>query len=373
MTDLFTPLKVGPYAIPNRIILAPMTRCRAGAGNAPHALNAEYYAQRAGGGLLITEATQVSPRGVGYPGTPGIYSPEQEAGWKLVTDAVHRAGGRVFAQLWHVGRISHPALQPGGETPVSSSAVACEGETHLPDGSTAPYPTPRALTIDEIRGVIAEFRHGAEVALRAGFDGVELHGANGYLPDQFLRDGVNRRTDAYGGPVENRARFMLEIVRELNEVWGPSRVGVRLSPSGAFNGMHDSAPRATFGYAVSELGKLGLAFLHITEAQESDRKHGPARSPAYEALPASHFRGLFKGVLITNGAFSYEKAAAYIREGHADAIAFGELYLANPDLPERFRLLAAGRRDVPFNPPDYSTFYGGGARGYTDYPFMGIH
>lgn len=367
--DLFTPLKLGPYTLPNRIFMAPMTRNRAGAGNVPGPLNAEYYRQRASSGLLITEATQVCQQGQGYPLTPGIHSPEQIKGWKLVTDTVHKAGGRIYAQLWHVGRVSHNAYQPGNAAPVSSSAVALQGKATLPDFSSQPYPTPRALETDEIAGVIAQFRHGAECALKAGFDGVELHGANGYLPDQFLRDGVNQRKDRYGGSIENRARFHLEATRALIDVWGPQRVGVRLSPSGAFNGMHDSNARATFGYLVSELSTLGIGYAHITEAAESDVRHGKESNPAYEAIPVSFFRPLFKGVLITNSGFTFEKAQSYLRQGWADAIAFGVPYLANPDLVERFRLMARGT-PTPLNAPDFPSFYGGAEKGYTDYPAL---
>lgn len=369
-TDLLTPLKLGPITLPNRVLMAPLTRCRADADLAPHALNVEYYRQRAGAGLLISEATQVCPEGAGYPRTPGIYSEAQLAGWRRVTDAVHQAGGRIYAQLWHVGRVSHQAYQPEGAAPVSSSALAKAGEVTLPDYSKAPYPTPRALETDEVPLVIEQYRHGAEIALKAGFDGVELHGANGYLPDQFLRDGVNRRTDRYGGPVENRARFHLEATRALIDVWGPERVGVRLSPSGSFNEIYDTNARETFGYLVSQFDKLNVGYLHIMEALEGDAKHGPELTPAYEAIPVKFFRPLYKGVLITNAGFTYEKAQAYIKEGRADAVAFGTLFIANPDLPERFRRTAAGV-ETPLNPPDPSTFYGGDAKGYTDYPALG--
>jgi N-ethylmaleimide reductase len=350
--DLFTPLQLGPITLPNRVIMAPMTRCRAGAGNVPREVNARYYAQRASAGLIISEATQVSPQGTGYPGTPGMHSPQQVAGWKRVTDAVHAAGGRIFAQLWHVGRISPPAFQPNGELPVSASAVAAKGTIQTPDG-LQPFPTPRALKTEEIAGVIDQFRKAAQNALAAGFDGVELHGANGYLPDQFLRDGVN-----YGGSIENRARFHLEVTAALTEVWGPDRVGVRLSPSGAYNDMRDSNPRATFGYLITELGKLGLAYLHIMEAMEGDLRHGG------DLIPVSHFRPMFKGTLITNAGFTFEKSQHYLAQGHADAVAFGVPFLANPDLPERFR------RSAPLNAPDPATFYGGSEKGYTDYPFL---
>jgi N-ethylmaleimide reductase len=362
--DILSPIRVGPYTLPNRVFMAPLTRCRAGAGNVPHALNAEYYAQRASAGLIISEATQISPGGAGYPATPGLHSDAQVEGWKLVTRAVHERGGRIFAQLWHVGRVSHNAYQPDGGAPYSSSEVAKSGQCTLPDGTTAPYPTPRALTTAQIRQVMADYRRAAENALRAGFDGVELHGANGYLPDQFLRDGVNRRTDEYGGSSANRSRFHLEATRELCAVWGADRVGVRLSPSGTFGDMRDSDTKATFGHLITELGTLGLAYLHIMEAMEADLRHGPESLPGYEPIPVSHFRPLFKGVLVTNSGFTREKADAYIREGAADAVAFGVAFIANPDLPERFRARAA------LNTPDPSTFYGGGAKGYTDYPTL---
>ncbi len=368
--DLFSSLKVGQVTAPNRVFMAPCTRCRADADLAPHALNAEYYRQRASAGLLITEATQVCAEGIGYPGRRGSIRRSRSRGWRLVTDAVHEAGGRIYAQLWHVGRSSHQAYQPGGAPPVSSSAVARRGEIMLPDYTKAPYPTPRALELAEIPGVIAQFRHGAECAKLAGFDGVELHGANGYLPDQFLRDGVNHRTDQYGGPIENRARFMLEAVRAISEVWGPERVGVRLSPSGTFNDMWDSDPRATFGYVVRELGRLGVGYVHIMEAAATDVANGPGLSASYEAIPVSYFRSFYRGVLIVNSAFTLEKAQVYLKEGWADAVAFGTLFIANPDLPERFRRMAAGEA-VGLNVPDVSTFYTRGEKGYVDYPVLG--
>ncbi len=370
MPDLLTPLSCGRMTLPNRVMFAPCTRCRAGVGNTPTELMATYYAQRATAGLLISEATQICPQGAGYPNTPGIHSPEQVAGWRRVTDSVHARGGRIFVQLWHVGRVSHSAYQPGGAAPVSSSAAGKSGEVTLPDFSKAPYPTPRALETDEIPRVMEQYRHAARCAAEAGFDGVELHGANGYLPDQFLRDGVNRRTDRYGGSVENRARFHLEAAQALCDVLGPERVGVRLSPSGTFGDMHDSSPRETFGYLVRELGRRGLAYLHIMEAMEGDLKHGQDKHPEYEPIPVSYFRPMFKGTLITNSGFDYHKATAYLKEGWADAVAFGVMYIANPDLPERFRRLAAGDASVPFNTPDPATFYGGTEKGYTDYPML---
>ncbi len=362
--ELFSSLKVGGVVAPNRVFMAPCTRCRADGERAPHELNARYYAQRASAGLLISEATQVCEEGIGYPGTPGIHSEKQIAGWRLVTDAVHAAGGRIYAQLWHVGRVSHNAHQPNGAAPVSSSAVGLSGKITLPDYSEAAYPTPRALELGEIARVIEQFRHGAECALHAGFDGVELHGANGYLPDQFLRDGVNKRTDAYGGPVENRARFMLEAMRALIDVWGAERVGVRLSPSGAFNEMWDSDAKGTFGYVVRELDKLGVGYVHIAEAEESDLRHGPELLKTYEAIPVSYFRPMYKGVLIASAGFDLEKARVYVKEGWADAVAFGKLFIANPDLPERFK------RGAGLNVPDGATFYTPGEKGYVDYPVM---
>lgn len=358
--NVLSPITIGPYELKNRVWMAPLTRCRADADRAPTAMNAEYYRQRAGAGLIIAEATQISPRGVGYPATPGIHSEKQVEGWKGVTRAVHEAGGRIFLQLWHCGRISHSDFH-GGEPPLSSSAVAAKGMANTPSGPK-PYETPRAMTIEEIRGTIRDYRTAAENALRAGFDGVELHGANGYLPDQFLRDAVNQRTDEYGGPIENRARFMLEAIRQLIDVWGASRVGVRLSPSGSFGDMGDSNRRATFGYAVTELGKLGLAYLHIMEAMEGDIRHG---EPGYEQIPVSFFRPMTKTPIVTNAGFTHDKANAYIREGWADAVAFGQLFIANPDLPARFA------KGATLNVPDPSTFYGGGEKGYTDYPAMG--
>lgn len=365
--DVFSPLRIGAIEIPNRVVMAPMTRCRALPDGSPHALNALYYEQRAnpktGAGLIITEATQVSQQGIGYPGTPGIYTDAHVAGWRLVTDAVHRVGGRIFLQLWHVGRVSHSLLQPGRGLPVSSSAVARTGETQTLEGSK-PFETPRALNLEEIPGVIEQFKQGAVRAKRAGFDGVELHGANGYLPDQFLRDGVNQRTDRYGGSIENRARFLVGATRAICEVWGADRVGVRLSPSGTFNEMKDSNARATFSHAVRALDALGVAYLHIMEAVESDVRHGMANIPGYEAIPVSFFRPMVKGTLITNGGFTKEKADEYLARGDADAVAFGIPFIANPDLTERFR------RGAGLTPPDPATFYTGRENGYTDFPAL---
>lgn len=354
---LFTPLTAGAFVLPHRVVMAPLTRCRAGAGNVPHKLNAEYYAQRSSAALIVSEASQVSPFGIGYPGTPGIHSDEQVKGWKLVTDAVHAKGGKILLQLWHVGRISHPDLLPGNVSPVAPSAIAAQGNAATMSGPK-PFVTPRALTPKEIVSVIAEYKRGAENAKRAGFDGVEVHGANGYLIDQFLRDGTNKRTDEWGGAVENRARFALEVTKAVIEVWGANRVGIRLSPNGTFNDMSDSNPERTFGYILGELSKLGLAYAHIVDRLEGDERHGAQR------VPLSFFREAYKGVLMANGGFDLERANQTISEGVADLISFGQLYIANPDLPERFKKGAA------LNTPDASTFYGGGEKGYTDYPAM---
>jgi N-ethylmaleimide reductase len=356
--DIFSPLRLGPLQLPNRVVMAPMTRNRAGRGNAPGPLNATYYAQRASAGLIISEATQISPQGLGYPGTPGIHSSEQVAGWKGVTDAVHAAGGRMFLQLWHVGRISHPSLQPHGALPVAPSAIAPTGQAMTADGMK-PFVTPRALETSEIAGIVEDYRHGARNARAAGFDGVELHGANGYLIDQFLRDGANRRTDRYGGDALNRARFLIEITEAVVGEWGAERVGVRLSPTNPFNDMRDSNPAATFATAVGELNRFGLAYLHVVEPAAGD----PV--PAGEVPDIRFFRKIWHSALIGNKGYDLARANAVIRDGCADLVSFAVLFLANPDLPIRFR------RGGPFNPPDRKTFYGGAAAGYTDYPPIG--
>jgi N-ethylmaleimide reductase len=341
--------------LPNRVVMAPMTRNRAGRGNAPGPLNATYYAQRASAGLIVSEATQISPQGIGYPGTPGIHSAEQIAGWKGVTAAVHAAGGRMFLQLWHVGRISHPLLQPGGALPVAPTALAPAGQAMTPDGMK-PFVTPRALDTAEIAGIVEDYRLGARNARAAGFDGVELHAANGYLIDQFLRDGTNRRTDRYGGSALNRARFLIEIIEALVGEWGAERVGVRLSPTNPFNDMGDNNPAATFATAVRELDRFGLGYLHVVEPAATD----PV--PAGELPDILFFRKRWNGALIANKGYDLTRANAVIHDGYADLVSFAVLFLANPDLPIRFR------RGGPFNPPDRKTFYGGTAVGYTDYP-----
>jgi len=355
--DLFRPARLGRLTLANRIVMAPLTRNRAGPGNVPQPLNAEYYAQRASAGLIISEATQVSPQGVGYPGTPGIHSAEQVAGWKGVTDAVHAKGGRIFLQLWHVGRISHPSLQPGGELPVAPSAIKPEGMAFTYEG-LQPFVTPRALEAAEIPGIVEQYRAAAKHALAAGFDGVEVHGANGYLLDQFLRDGSNRRSDAYGGPVENRAWLLLEVTRVVAEVWGADRVGVRVSPANPFNDMSDTDPQGTFEYVARALSPLGLAYLHVVQGRIGEQGFQGVEFD-FRAL-----REAFGGAYMANGGYDGPRAMAAIEAGDADFIAFGVPFLANPDLPERLR------RGGPFNEPDVARFYGGDHTGYTDYPFL---
>lgn len=356
-STLFTPFKLGPTELKNRIVMAPMTRNRAGDGNVPTPLHARHYSQRATGGFIITCATQVAPTGIGYPATPGIHTPEQTKGWKQVTDAVHDKGGRIFLQLWHVGRISHPSLQPDGQLPVAPSAVRPAGQAFTYEG-LQDFVTPRALESREIAGVVDQFRKGAGNALAADFDGVEIHGANGYLIDQFLRAGTNHRTDEYGGSVENRTRFLLEVTHAVTRVWGSDRVGVRISPVNSFNDMSDSDPQTTFNHVAGALSGLDLAYLHVVEAIIGDTLTFD------QSFDFTQVRDTFEGTYIANGGYTEERAEKTLSEGRADLVAFGTLYLANPDLPERLR------RGGPFNEPDQDTFYGGGAEGYTDYPFL---
>jgi N-ethylmaleimide reductase len=357
-TRLFEPCRVGALELPNRLVMAPMTRCRAGAGNVPTELNALYYAQRASAGLIISEATQVTPEGQGYGDTPGIHSDEQVRGWRGVTSAVHAAGGRIYLQLWHVGRISQPRFQPGGALPVAPSAIAPAGLAYTPDGPQ-PYVTPRALETEEVPRVVAQYADGARRAREAGFDGVEIHAANGYLIEQFLLDGTNHRSDAYGGSLERRARFLLEVTQAVVAVWGGDRVGVRLSPRGTFNDMSDSNRETTFSHAIRELNAFGLAYLHLLDPLPDS----PFDNPELPRL-APRLRRLFQGPVIVNGNFDARAAVRALAEGEADLVAFGVPFLANPDLVERWR------RGAPLNEPDRKTFYGGDARGYTDYPTL---
>ena len=349
MNPLFEPLKVGDLTLRNRVVMAPLTRQRASAGRVPNDLMVEYYTQRSGAGLILTEATAVTPQGVGYADTPGLWSPEQVKGWRKVVDAVHGKGSLIVAQLWHVGRISDPVFLDG-ELPVAPSAIAAGGHVSLVRPQR-PYVTPRALELDEIAGVIAAFRKGAENAKRAGFDGVEVHGANGYLLDQFLQDSTNARTDAYGGPIENRARLLLEVVDEAIAVWGADRVGVHLAPRADAHTMGDSDRGATFGYVARELGRRKIAFIAAREHEAADSL-GPQLKKA------------FGGVYIVNEGFSRESAEAIIARGDADAVAWGKPFIANADLVRRFEL------DAGLNDWDSSTFYAPGEKGYTDYPLL---
>ena len=357
MATIFDELAIGDFALKNRFIMAPLTRMRSKQpGNIPWELNAEYYRQRASAGLIVSEATQVSQQGQGYPGTPGIHSPEQVEGWKEVTSAVHNASGKIFLQLWHVGRISHRSHQPNGALPVAPSAIKPSGGTYSPDWEEVPFETPRALDTAEIPGIVEQYRRGAENAEAAGFDGVEIHGANGYLLDQFLQDGSNQRTDQYGGSIENRARLLLDVVDAVIAVWGRGRVGVRFSPYSAFNDMKDSNPIALFTHVIERLSKRGIAYLHLIEPRASfagERDGNIAEAPETARI----FRRSFPG-------HTLESAQQVIQSGLADAVAFGRLFIANPDLPERVR------RGAALNRYDRSTFYGGDAKGYTDYPAL---
>lgn len=354
MSILQSPITLGPYTLRNRVVMAPMTRSRAGSGERPTALNAEYYAQRASAGLIVTEASQVSPQGAGYAGTPGIHSESQVEGWQGVTDAVHGRGGRIFVQLWHVGRISHPEFQPGGARPVAPSAIAPEGFAFTRSGRQ-PFVTPRALDTSEVAGLVDQFVHAAVRARDAGFDGVELHGAYGYLIDQFLRDGTNRRLDAYGGTIGKRARFLLDVIEGVAGVWGAGRVGVRLSPTSGYKGVDDTDPLSHFAYIAGTLRDLGLAYLHVVAPEVS-------AAASLDRAIVTEMARQFQGRVMLNGGLDRERAEQALASGLADLVSFGQLFLANPDLPERF---AEG---APLNSPDPGTFYGGNARGYTDYP-----
>ena len=354
--DLFTQYELGSFRLSNRMVMAPMTRCRAIEGNIPNPLSITYYVQRSQAGLIITEGSQVSSQGVGYIRTPGIYSSEQVAGWRKVTDAVHQSGSKIFLQLWHVGRVSHPDFLRGG-LPVAPSALPVEGDIHTPFGKKK-MEIPRALELEEIPGIINQFRRGAVNAKAAGFDGVEIHGANGYLLDQFLRDGSNHRTDQYGGSLHNRARLPLEVVEAVIDVFGADRVGYRISPHFKNYSMNDSNPHETFCYFVEELSRFNLGFLHMIERVGEPMRVAPG------ARFASIIRSIFKGNFILNGGYDADKGNAAIQKSEADLISYGSLFLANPDLPERFR------KNAPLNTPDITTFYAGEERGYIDYPVL---
>lgn len=347
MPNLFDPIKIGALELPNRFVMAPLTRCRADDNRVPTDLMAEYYAQRASAGLILSEATSVDPMGVGYPNTPGIWSDEQVEGWKKITSAVHKSGGRIMLQLWHVGRISAP-LYLQGEKPVAPSAIAAKGHVSLVRPKQE-YVIPRALETEEIASIVEAYRKGAENARKAGFDGVEVHGANGYLLDQFLQTSTNQRTDQYGGSIENRARLMLEVTDACIDVWGADRVGVHLSPRCDLHDMGDENPAETFGYLARELGKRGIAFICAREAEADD-----SLSP--------QLKDAFGGVFIANERFTHDSANAWLESGTSDAVAFGVPFIANPDLPERFA------RQAMLNEPHPETFYVPGPVGYIDYP-----
>ncbi|WP_454873639.1 alkene reductase [Paraburkholderia xenovorans] len=354
---LFEPVELGPLQLPNRIVMAPLTRSRAKEGDVPGELAIEYYAQRASAGLIIAEATQISPQGKGYVFTPGIYNDAQVQAWKRITGAVHEKGGRIFLQLWHVGRISHPSLQPGNALPVAPSAIKPEGQAYTDEGFV-PLVTPRALETSEIAGIVEQYRVAAQNAKAAGFDGVEIHAANGYLLDQFLRDKTNRRTDQYGGSIGNRARLLLEVADAVTGVWGSDRVGVRISPLSSFGDIADSNPEPLFTYVVQQLSARKLVYLHVIEGDTG----GPRDVPGGFDLQV--LREAFDGLFMANNGYDMELAQRTLKAKRADLIAFGRPFISNPDLVARLR------SGAPLNEPDKDTMYGGGAEGYIDYPTM---
>ncbi|RAI04105.1 alkene reductase [Acuticoccus sediminis] len=358
MTEkLFTPVKLGALSLPNRVLMAPLTRNRAKRpGDVPTQMNARYYAQRASAGLIISEGTQISPEGKGYIDTPGIYSDEQVAGWRLVTDAVHEAGGRIVAQLWHVGRVSHISLQPDSQAPVAPSAIRAEAKTYI-EGGFSDVSDPRELKTDEIGHVVEDYGRAAKNALAAGFDGVELHAANGYLVDQFIRDGSNTREDAYGGPLQNRLRFLREVLESIVANIDADRVGVRFAPFSNGNGISDSDPMTTFSGAIEALNPFGLAYLHMVEGQIRTTE-------AAGRAEVAELRKLFKGSYVANNGYDRDMAIKAVASGAVDAVAFGRDFIANPDLPKRLEI------NAPLNEQDRDTFYGGQEHGYTDYPFL---
>jgi N-ethylmaleimide reductase len=356
-TKLFEPYKLGPLTLPNRLVMAPLTRNRALAGLVPNPLAVEYYSQRASAGLLVSEATQVSQQGQGYQDTPGIYSQAQVAGWRKVTDRVHERGGRIFLQLWHVGRISHVSLQENNQAPVAPSAIRAKGKTFV-GGTFADVSEPRELALEEIPGIIESFKKGAANALAAGFDGVEVHGANGYLLEQFAKDGTNKRTDGYGGGIENRAKLMLEVAKAVAAEAGSERTGIRISPVTPANDISDSDPQPLYDYIVDQLDALKLVYIHLVEGATG----GPRDIAPFDY---GSLRKRFSGAYIANNGYDFDLANKVLSANEADLIAFGKPFLANPDLVERLK------RGAPLNAPDKATFYGGGAKGYTDYPVLG--
>jgi N-ethylmaleimide reductase len=356
-TRLFEPYKLGPITLPNRLVMAPLTRNRALTGLVPNPLAIEYYGQRASAGLLVSEATQVSQQGQGYQDTPGIYSKEQVAGWRKVTDRVHERGGRIFLQLWHVGRISHVDLQENNQAPVAPSAIRAKGKTFV-GGTFADVSEPRALALEEIPGIIESFRKGAANALAAGFDGVEVHGANGYLLEQFAKDGANKRTDAYGGGIGNRAKLMLEVAKAVAAEAGSERTGIRISPVTPANDISDSDTQPLYDYIVDGLNALKLVYIHVVEGATG----GPRDIAPFDY---GSLRKRFSGAYIANNGYDFELASKVLAANEADLIAFGKPFISNPDLVERLK------RGTPLTAPDKATFYGGGAKGYTDYPALG--
>ncbi|PZM08022.1 alkene reductase [Rhizobium tubonense] len=365
-TNLFSPLELAGINLPTRIVMAPLTRSRAAQpGNVPSALNVEYYRQRASAALIITEATQISQQGQGYAWTPGIYTPEQIAGWSAVSEAVHLEGGRIFLQLWHVGRVSHPSFQPNGGLPVAPTAMPVPGKTFIVDengqGIWTDVPVPQELTVEAIQQIIADYVKAARNAIEAGMDGVEIHAGNGYLLDQFINSHSNHRRDDYGGSIQSRARFLLEVTDAISAAIGSRRVGVRLTPMGRFMGMGDETPEQTFGYIAEELDKRHLAYLHLVEPEIIGTVLDENFDPRWGAI-MKLLRDRFKGTMILAGGYDYHKAEAAIAAGRGDLIAFGRPFISNPDLPERLRT------GSPLNAPDVSTFFGGDFQGYTDYP-----
>ena len=361
MMTLFDKFKIGGLELKNRIIMSPLTRSRADENLAPQAMNVTYYTQRASAGLIITEATHVTADGIGYPKTPGIGTEKQIEGWRKVVDSVHDAGGVIFLQLWHVGRISHVSMQENGVMPVAPSAIAASGQLFTYDGMKN-FEPPRALETAEMPNIVEYFRRGAENAKKAGFDGIEIHGANGYLIDQFLENSTNQRTDNYGGSIENRARLLLEIIEAAKTVWNAKQIGVRLSPAGTFNTMEDSNPPELFGYVAEQLGKHGLAYLHVIEPEAENRAKYKINGETVS--PTRHLKSLFNGTIITAQGYDFASGTAVVESGDADLVAYGKLFIANPDLPARF----AG--NASFNEPVVTAFYGGDEHGYIDYPTL---
>lgn len=358
MSKLFTPIRLGNIDLKNRMVMAPLTRGRAGPSRVPNDIMAEYYAQRAGAGLIVTEATAISAQGYGWPHAPAIYTDEMTEGWKKTTEAVHNKGGLIFLQLWHMGRVSHPDFLDG-DLPVAPSAIRAEGESHTLSGKK-PYVTPRALTKEDIQSTLEEYKHAAKLAKEAGFDGVEIHGANGYLIDQFLRDGSNQRDDEYGGSAENRTRFLKEVIDAVKTIFDDGQIGVRISPTNPFNDMKDSNPAATFTEVAIMLNQYDLAYLHVMEPIQED--HRMASNDDDYVTPK--IRAAYAGALMINGGYSKQTGENALDNNAGDLVAYGVPFIANPDLVERFK------KDASLNPPDESTFYGGDAEGYTDYPFL---